>query len=56
MTNSAEQIVIVNRLGAKIQEAAAIGFKNNGRALNLVSELRDAAELLEVLAHRENAA
>lgn len=52
-TNTAEQIVIVGNLQRDIQEAAARGFRDNARALNLVSELKDAVELLETLAHRE---
>lgn len=53
MTNTAEQVVIVRRIGSQIEEAAARGFKDNARALNLVSELKDAVELLEDLAFRE---
>ena len=53
MTNTAEQVVIVRRIGSQIEEAAARGFKDNARALNLVSELKDAVDLLEDLAFRE---
>lgn len=53
MINTAEQVVIVRRIGAQIEEAATRGFKNNTRALNLVSELKDAVELLEDVAFRE---
>lgn len=53
MTNTAEQVVIVRRIGSQIEEAAARGFKDNARALNLISELKDAVDLLEDLAFRE---
>ena len=53
MTNTAEQVVIVRRIGSQIEEAAARGFKDNARALKLVSELKDAVDLLEDLAFRE---
>lgn len=53
MTNTAEQVVIVRRIASQIEEASARGFKDNTRALNLVSELKDAVDLLEDLAFRE---
>ena len=53
MINTSEQIVRVLQIGSQIEEAAARGFRNNARAVNLVSELKDAVELLEDLAFRE---
>lgn len=53
MTNSAEQIVLIRRIGEQIEESAARGFKDNARALNLISELKDAVDLLEDLVFRE---
>lgn len=52
-TNTAEMIVRIRQIGSQIEEAAARGFKDNARALNLVSELKDAVEMLEDLAFRE---
>lgn len=52
-TNTAETLVRIRQIGSQIEEASARGFKNNARALNLVSELKDAVDLLEDLAFRE---
>ena len=52
-TNTAEMIVRVRQIGSQIEEASARGFRDNARAVNLVSELKDEVELLEELAHRE---
>jgi hypothetical protein len=53
MNNSAELVVKIGTLSRKIEEASAKGFRENAKALNLVSELKDTVELLEELAHRE---
>ena len=53
MTNTAEMIVRIEQIGSQLKEASARGFKDNPRAVNLVSELMEAMELLEELAHRE---
>jgi hypothetical protein len=50
---SAELVVRIGTLSRSIEEASAKGFKENPKALNLVSELKDTVELLEELAHRE---
>jgi hypothetical protein len=50
---TAELVVMIGRLAREIEEASAKGFKENPKALNLVSELKDTVELLEEQAHRE---
>lgn len=52
-TNTAETLVRIRQIGSQIEEASARGFRDNTRAVNLVSELKDAVELLEDLAFRE---
>lgn len=51
--NTAEMIVRIGHIGSQIEEASAKGFKDNPRALSLISELKDTVEMLEDLAFRE---
>lgn len=51
--NTAELVVKVGQLSNQLDEASARGFKENAKALNLVSELKDIVERLEELAHKE---
>jgi hypothetical protein len=52
-TNTAEMIVRIKHMHSQLEEASAKGFRENPRAMNLVSEIKDAVERLEELVHAE---
>ncbi|WP_157378795.1 hypothetical protein [Burkholderia ubonensis] len=51
--NTAYLVVKIGQLSNELDEASAKGFCDNAKALNIVSELKDAVELLEEMGHRE---
>lgn len=53
MKNTSEQIVLIGRMQRRLEESVAKGFRDNPKALAIVSEMKDAIEFLEELAHAE---
>jgi hypothetical protein len=52
-TNTAELIVRLGQLKSQLEEAAARGFRDNARAMNVLTELKDTVDRLEELAAKE---
>jgi hypothetical protein len=51
--NTAEMEVRIKLMLGKLSETTAQGYRGNVAALRIVSEIKDAVDLLEELGHRE---